>query len=77
VTRSRSSIRLLKRGRNVNEAARVNRRILNHLRSSRDLARNRRGGKGTRAAESGINLPKTVAVVGEKPAIVHVLQSHS
>ena len=32
-------------------------------------------GRGTRASESGINLPKPLAVVGEKPAIVHVLQS--
>lgn len=32
-------------------------------------------GKGTRASESGINVPKPLAVVGGKPAIVHVLQS--
>ena len=32
-------------------------------------------GKGTRASESGINAPKPLAVVGGKPAILHVLQS--
>ena len=32
-------------------------------------------GKGSRAAESGLNVPKPVAIVGEQPAIVHVLRS--
>ena len=32
-------------------------------------------GKGTRAISSGINVPKPVALVGQKPAIVHVLQN--
>ena len=32
-------------------------------------------GKGSRAAESGLNVPKPVALVGEQPAIVHVLRS--
>jgi galactokinase/CTP:molybdopterin cytidylyltransferase MocA len=32
-------------------------------------------GKGSRAAESGLNVPKPVAIVGEQPAIVHVLCS--
>ena len=32
-------------------------------------------GKGTRASETGLNVPKSVAVVGKHPAIVHVLRS--
>ena len=32
-------------------------------------------GKGSRAAESGLNVPKPVAIVGDQPAIVHVLRS--
>jgi len=32
-------------------------------------------GKGSRAAESGLNVPKPVAIVGKQPAIVHVLRS--
>jgi galactokinase/CTP:molybdopterin cytidylyltransferase MocA len=32
-------------------------------------------GKGSRAAESGLKVPKPVAVVGKQPAIVHVLRS--
>jgi bifunctional N-acetylglucosamine-1-phosphate-uridyltransferase/glucosamine-1-phosphate-acetyltransferase GlmU-like protein len=32
-------------------------------------------GKGTRASESGLNLPKPLAIVGEQPAIVRVLRS--
>jgi bifunctional N-acetylglucosamine-1-phosphate-uridyltransferase/glucosamine-1-phosphate-acetyltransferase GlmU-like protein len=32
-------------------------------------------GKGTRAAASGLDLPKPLALVGKKPAIVHVLQN--
>jgi galactokinase len=32
-------------------------------------------GKGSRAAESGLNVPKPVALVGGQPAIVHVLRS--
>jgi bifunctional N-acetylglucosamine-1-phosphate-uridyltransferase/glucosamine-1-phosphate-acetyltransferase GlmU-like protein len=32
-------------------------------------------GKGTRASETGLNLPKPLAIVGEQPAIVHVLRS--
>ncbi|HEX6731935.1 MAG TPA: sugar phosphate nucleotidyltransferase, partial [Pyrinomonadaceae bacterium] len=32
-------------------------------------------GKGTRAISSGLNVPKPVAMVGQKPAIVHVLQN--
>jgi len=32
-------------------------------------------GKGSRAAESGLNVPKPVAIIGEQPAIVHVLRS--
>ena len=32
-------------------------------------------GKGSRAAESGLNVPKPVAIVREQPAIVHVLRS--
>ena len=32
-------------------------------------------GKGSRAAESGLNVPKPVATVGKQPAIVHVLRS--
>jgi galactokinase/CTP:molybdopterin cytidylyltransferase MocA len=32
-------------------------------------------GKGSRATESGLNMPKPVAMVGEQPAIVHVLRS--
>ena len=32
-------------------------------------------GKGTRASETGISVPKPLAVVAGKPAIVHVLQS--
>ena len=32
-------------------------------------------GKGSRAAESGLNVPKPVALVGELPAIIHVLGS--
>jgi CTP:molybdopterin cytidylyltransferase MocA len=31
-------------------------------------------GKGSRAAESGLNVPKPVALVGDHPAIVHVLR---
>lgn len=32
-------------------------------------------GKGSRATESGLNVPKPIAIVGEQPAIVHVLRS--
>ena len=32
-------------------------------------------GKGSRAAESGLNVPKPVAMVGDQPSIVHVLRS--
>ena len=32
-------------------------------------------GRGTRATETGLNVPKPVAMVGEQPAIVHVLRS--
>jgi len=32
-------------------------------------------GKGTRAAETGLNVPKPLAIVGDQPAIVHVLRS--
>ena len=32
-------------------------------------------GKGTRATETGLDVPKPVAIVGEQPAIVHVLRS--
>ena len=32
-------------------------------------------GKGSRAAESGLNVPKPVAIVGDQPAIVHVLRN--
>jgi bifunctional N-acetylglucosamine-1-phosphate-uridyltransferase/glucosamine-1-phosphate-acetyltransferase GlmU-like protein len=32
-------------------------------------------GKGSRATESGLNVPKPLALVAGKPAIVHVLQS--
>jgi bifunctional N-acetylglucosamine-1-phosphate-uridyltransferase/glucosamine-1-phosphate-acetyltransferase GlmU-like protein len=32
-------------------------------------------GKGTRATETGLNVPKPVAMVGEQPAIVHVLRN--
>ena len=32
-------------------------------------------GKGSRAAESGLDAPKPVAMVGDQPAIVHVLRS--
>jgi len=32
-------------------------------------------GKGSRATESGLNVPKPVAIVGQQPAIVHVLQN--
>jgi galactokinase/CTP:molybdopterin cytidylyltransferase MocA len=32
-------------------------------------------GKGSRAAESGLNVPKPVAIVGDHPAIVHVLRN--
>ena len=32
-------------------------------------------GKGTRAAASGLDVPKPLAVVGQKPAIVHVLDN--
>jgi galactokinase/CTP:molybdopterin cytidylyltransferase MocA len=32
-------------------------------------------GKGSRAAESGLNVPKPVATVGDHPAIVHVLRN--
>jgi len=32
-------------------------------------------GKGSRAAESGLNVPKPVAIVGDQPAIVQVLRS--
>ena len=32
-------------------------------------------GKGSRAAQSGLNVPKPVAIVGDQPAIVHVLRS--
>src|SRR5215216_259981 len=32
-------------------------------------------GKGSRTTESGLNVPKPVAIVGQQPAIVHVLQS--
>jgi len=32
-------------------------------------------GKGSRAAESGLNVPKPIAIVGEAPAIGHVLRS--
>ena len=32
-------------------------------------------GKGARASESGLNVPKPLAIVGEQPAIVHVLRS--
>jgi galactokinase/CTP:molybdopterin cytidylyltransferase MocA len=32
-------------------------------------------GKGTRASTSGLNLPKPVALIRNKPAIVHVLQN--
>ncbi|HEY8228266.1 MAG TPA: hypothetical protein VIG25_23575, partial [Pyrinomonadaceae bacterium] len=31
-------------------------------------------GKGTRASETGLNVPKSVAVIGKDPAIVHVLR---
>jgi galactokinase/CTP:molybdopterin cytidylyltransferase MocA len=32
-------------------------------------------GKGTRAAETGLNVPKPLAIVGDQPAIVHVLRN--
>ena len=32
-------------------------------------------GKGSRATESGLNVPKPVAMVGDQPSIVHVLRS--
>jgi galactokinase/CTP:molybdopterin cytidylyltransferase MocA len=32
-------------------------------------------GKGTRAISSGLDVPKPVAIVGQKPAIVHVLEN--
>lgn len=32
-------------------------------------------GKGTRAISSGLDVPKPVAIVGQQPAIVHVLQN--
>src|SRR6185369_9006190 len=32
-------------------------------------------GRGTRAAESGLNVPKPLSIVGKRPAIVQVLRS--